>query len=282
MSGARLVSAVIPVWNRRALIAGAIESVLDQTLPPGWELELIVVDDGSDDGTVEQIRRFGNRVRLLSRPHCGFPGAVRNRGVDVAEGEVVAFLDSDDRWLPGKLLRQLPLHEDSDVRLSHTRERWERNGRRVSQASQRHRRSGDIYTDALTKCIVGPSTVIVDRDLYRATGGFREDLEVAEDYEYWLRILVAEPAAYVDEPLTVKQAGPWPQLSETYGQIEGFRIDALRGLVRSGVLRERGGDGRDAQARTELARKLRVYARGARKRGRATEAAACEAEAAAL
>jgi glycosyltransferase involved in cell wall biosynthesis len=307
----RIVSVVIPVWNRRELIAGAIDSVLSQELPPGWRLELIVVDDGSDDGTAEYLdTRFNSEatsradgvptlagvdpcderqpvVAVIHTPRCGFPGAARNRGVAHASGELLAFLDSDDRWLPGKLRAQIPVHRPDSgdggidpfpgspvpARLSHTREIWMRNGREVSQRTQRHHRAGDIFPDALVKCIVGPSTVMIDGDLYRSTGGFREDLEVAEDYEYWLRLLATTPVAYLDHPFTTKQAGDWEQLSEKYGEIERFRIAALRDLVVSGALT------RDVAARRELARKLRVYAAGARKRGRRTEAAACEEEA---
>jgi glycosyltransferase involved in cell wall biosynthesis len=333
------VSVVIPVWNRRELIGEAIDSVLSQQLPPGWHLELIVVDDGSDDGTAEYLdTRFtagstaldgcdpardpardrssdGARdparegvapsvaeppsVRVVHTAHCGFPGAARNRGVREAAGQLLAFLDSDDRWLPGKLQAQIPLHrpETGDgpvdpasgspipARFSHTRERWVRNGREVSQRSQRHRRAGDIFLDALVKCIVGPSTVMIETALYRTTGGFREDLEVAEDYEYWLRLLATTPVAYVDRPLTVKQAGPWEQLSEKYGEIERFRIAALRDLVVAGAFAGKNAEdpqidvARDTAARRELARKLRVYAAGARKRGRTAEADALEEEA---
>jgi glycosyltransferase involved in cell wall biosynthesis len=318
----QIVSVVVPVWNRRELIGGAIDSVLVQELPPEWRLELIVVDDGSDDGTEDFLDALvaargvaeeeaepaepARSIRVVHTPHRGFPGAARNRGVRESSGELLAFLDSDDRWLPGKLRAQIPLHhpgegggsdagssgEGGPARISHTREIWMRNGREVSQRTQRHRRSGNILTDALVKCIVGPSTVMIDRDLYGATGGFREDLEVAEDYEYWLRILATTPIAYLDQPLTVKQAGQWEQLSEKYGEIEGFRIAALRNLVVSGYFDRCGnggaggadddaGDagGASVVARRELARKLRVYAAGARKRGRSAEAVALEEEA---
>lgn len=273
----RLVSVIIPVWNRREQIRGAVDSVLHQELPRGWSRELIVVDDGSDDGTADVLDEYRSQIRVVRIPHTGFPGAVRNRGVEYAAGETVAFLDSDDRWLPGKLLRQLPLHEASGTRISHTRERWVRDGTSVSQAGQRHRRRGDIYADALRKCIVGPSTVMIDRTLYHDRGGFREDLEVAEDYEFWLRILRDTPVEYIDEPLTEKRAGDWDQLSTRHNHIEGFRIRALRDLLRSGALVD--GGMREAAARRELARKLRIYAAGARRRGRAREADDLVAEA---
>ncbi len=280
--GAHILSVVVPVYNRRKLIAGAIDSVLSQELPPGWELELVAVDDGSDDGTLEFLRGRSDgepRMRVLRLSRSGYPGAVRNRGVESASGEVIAFLDSDDRWLPGKVALQLPLHIESPCALTHTRERWERDGRVISQRGQRHQRRGDLYADALWKCIIGPSTVMVDRDFFLHHGGFREDLEVAEDYELWLRLLCHTHVDYVEREGTLKRAGAWPQLSEKYGQIEGFRIAALRRLVDDRyVLRFRSPEDH-ATARSVLSRKMRIYAAGARKRGRIAEAEALEGDA---
>ena len=243
----------------------------------------MVVDDGSSDGTPEVLTRIAAgdpRVRIHTTDHTGFPGAARNAGVAVAGGRLLAFLDSDDRWLPGKLLAQVPLHEpDTDVLISHTRERWLRGDREVSQRTQRHRRRGDVFADSLNKCILGPSTVVLSSDLYRRSGGFRADVEVAEDYEYWLRLTCRHPVAYVDRPLTEKRAGPWDQLSERYGQIEGFRLAVLRDLVRKEYFRACAGDQRQRAAEATLARKLRVFAAGARKRHRRDEARALEREA---
>ncbi|MFW5827584.1 MAG: glycosyltransferase family 2 protein [Alkalispirochaeta sp.] len=145
MSSSRVVSVIIPVYNRERLVGDALESVLSQTVPPGWELELVVVDDGSTDRTLEAVERGvgpsrsrGGAVSVLSVPHNGFPGAVRNRGVEASSGEVLAFLDSDDRWYPEKLCTQLPLHEAERCHISHTREVWLRNDRVVSQRKQKH------------------------------------------------------------------------------------------------------------------------------------------------
>lgn len=279
MSTSRRITAIIPVYNRRTMIVDAVSSVLDQEVPAGHALHLIVVDDGSTDGTRELLTTLAeheSRMTVLLTGHCGRPGAVRNRGVDAADGDVIAFLDSDDRWLPGKLLRQVPLHA-GHCRISHTRERWLRAGCEVSQRRLRHQRWGDIFADSLRKCIIGPSTVVIDRELLLETGGFREDLEVAEDYELWLRITAREQVAYVDHPLTEKRAGDWDQLSTRHPQIEGFRIDALRPLVYEHRLGQRHGD-----AAAELVRKLRIHARGARRRGRLEEAEALLREADAL
>ena len=342
---APLVSVIIPVYNRPRLVREAAESVLAQSFR---DFELIVVDDGSTDETpavladlAAQASRSaaGTPVPAAAKPvgritvhriaHNGHPGAVRNRGAELARGRYLAFLDADDLWHPQKLERQLALHEGSTPavsvagaaasvpvaaavagaspsRLSHTRERWIRNGRGISQKGMDHARAGWIFEDALKKCTIGPSTVMMERALFEEHGGFREDLEIAEDYELWLRITARHAVAYLDEPLTVKRAGHGDQLSEKYGQIERFRIEALRNLVQSGHFEgcdaERGlsadpaqdaapGLGDPAPARTsappptappalaELARKCRIYAAGCEKRGRLEEAAAYRAEA---
>lgn len=257
---APLVSVIIPVYNRPRLVQEAAESVLAQTFR---DFELILVDDGSTDETPVVLAELAareprsaadapvpaagepaGRIAVHRIAHDGHPGAVRNRGAELARGRYLAFLDADDLWRPQKLERQLALHEDSvpgvsdpgscTPGLSHTREQWIRNGREISQKGMGHARAGWIFEDALKKCTIGPSTVMMERTLFEEHGGFREDLEIAEDYELWLRITARHAVAYLDEPLTVKRAGHGDQLSEKYGQIERFRIDALRDLVQSG------------------------------------------------
>lgn len=289
---APLVSVIIPVYNRARLVREAVESVRAQT---ARDFELIVVDDGSTDDTPAVLAELAaatphGRLTVQHIAHDGHPGAVRNRGAEQARGRYLAFLDADDLWRPQKLERQLALH--GSARVSHSRELWLRNGREISQRGMNHARAGDVFADALRKCTIGPSTVILERSLFEEAGGFREDLEIAEDYELWLRITAREPVAYLEEALTVKRAGHGDQLSEKYGQIEVFRIMALRELVRGGFFEwvdseleaDRGGpanlERRAAAARAELARKCRIYAAGCEKRGRYEEAAAYRAEAA--
>jgi glycosyltransferase involved in cell wall biosynthesis len=333
-SSVPLVSVVIPTHNRIRLVTEAVGSVLAQTFR---DFELIVADDGSDDGTRETLASMGfSRIessvpaavqgrpagpagedrppasadpRLLYLPlvRGGTPGRTRNRGAALARGRYLAFLDSDDLWESRKLERQITLFPGTEAgiqsapgteapRIAHTRELWLRNGGEVSQKGQKHRREGDIFADSLVKCIIGPSTVMLERSLFEEFGGFREDLEIAEDYELWLRITCRENVAYLDEPLTIKRAGSGDQLSEKHGQIEIFRIQALRALVDGGfftrfsssVPGSAAGPGsagnpgsREAISRRELARKCRIYAAGCRKRGKIAEAEEYETLAAA-
>ena len=184
MGSQPLVSVIIPTYNRVALLREAVDSVLRQGYEP---LELIVVDDGSTDATSAALRTVP-RVRVVRQQHTGMPGQVRNAGARLARGELLAFLDSDDLWLPHKLTVQVAAAAAAGSAISHTRERWLRDGRTISQRRQRCRRSGDLFAESLRKCIIGPSTVLLRRDVFAHAGGFREDLEIAEDYELWLRL----------------------------------------------------------------------------------------------
>jgi len=267
-----LVSVIVPAYNRKELLKEALESIYRQTYTG---FEVIVADDGSEDGTADMLEAFRRglppeapELRILRLAHSGFPGEVRNRGVDAARGRYLAFLDCDDLWRPEKLERQLERFlSGPGLRIVHTRELWLRGEKTVSQKTQKHRREGDVFSDALEKCILGPSTVMMETALYRETGGFAGDLEIAEDYEYWLRITSRLPVGYVEEPLTVKRAGDWDQLSARYGQIEIFRIRALRNLVDRELLPPE----RRREAREVLGRKCGIYGRGCLKRDRREE-----------
>ena len=267
MGSQPLVSVVIPTYNRAALLREAIASVLRQCYAP---LELIVVDDGSTDATVACLRPL-RELRIVRQDHTGMPGQARNAGARVARGEYLAFLDSDDLWLPHKLAVQVAAAVAAGDAINHTRERWLRGARVVSQRGQHHRRSGDLFADSLRKCIIGPSTVLLRRAAFEEAGGFREDLEIAEDYELWLRLTARHRVGYVDRESVIKRAGHGDQLSERYGHIELFRLRALRDLLERRD-RQHFTPGQRAAAEAELARKARIYAAGCRKRGRAAEA----------
>ncbi|MGI9256759.1 MAG: glycosyltransferase family 2 protein [Salinispira sp.] len=312
-----LISVIIPFYNRANYLPEAVDSVFRQTT---GNVELILVDDGSTDASMERAcRRWKNRggtmgsaidnamgsaanqntnfshhspIRTLINlriPHSGMPGLVRNRGIELSSGSLIAFLDSDDLWLPRKLELQLPLHKK--FRISHTRETWLRaesaapapstesaapastpvsklQFRTISQKSQKHRRSGNIFQDALWKCIIGPSTVLMEKTLFAECGMFREDLEIAEDYEFWLRICSQTDIAYVDAELTQKRAGmpDQNQLSERCTYIEQFRIQALRKLLEtSNCLHSR----QRYSAWSILRKKAEIVRNGAEKRGQA-------------
>src|SRR5688572_29700745 len=125
-----LVSVIIPTFNRASCVGAAIASVLAQTYTP---LELIVVDDGSSDHTSTVVSAFAPRLVYMQQTHGGV-SAARNRGVAASHGELVAFLDSDDLWLPGKVAAQVALLQaHSEIQACYTNEIWIRHGVRVNQ-----------------------------------------------------------------------------------------------------------------------------------------------------
>jgi glycosyltransferase involved in cell wall biosynthesis len=262
------ISVIIPVYNRPYLLSEAVISVLDQTHS---DFDILIVDDGSTDTTPETIKTLAagdSRIKTLTLDHTGYAGLVRNRGAAQTDSRYLAFLDSDDFWLNNKLQLQRDQLAATGLKISHTREKWIRNGLEVSQAGQKHNREGYVFQEALKKCILGPSTVMLDRVMFEETGGFREDLEIAEDYELWIRMTALHPVCYLDIPLTVKKAGHDGQLSEKYGQIEIFRIWALQSLADNPLFSSMQ---RDLLAK-ELTAKAGIYAKGCRKRGRVSDA----------
>ncbi len=261
------VSVIIPTYNRRALVREAIESVLAQR--GAGEIELIVVDDGSTDSTKDTLTPLHNALRYLEQPNRGV-SAARNAGVRVARGEWLAFLDSDDLWLPDKLATQVGcVRERPEIRVCQTGEIWIRNGVRVNPCRHHRKPDGDVFLPSLERCLVSPSAVMLRRDLFEAAGGFDESLPACEDYDLWLRLARDTPVALIDRPLVIKRGGHADQLSRQYWGMDRFRVRALRKL-----LDEPGLEGpRRAAVRAVLAKKCAIVAHGAVKRGRYAEAA---------
>jgi glycosyltransferase involved in cell wall biosynthesis len=198
-----LVSVILAVHNREATVARAIASVLDQTYR---HLELIVVDDGSTDGTRAVVERFGAPVTLITQAHAGVYPA-RNRGLRHARGELVAFIDSDDAWLPDKLELQVPLMRQPEVGLVF--------GDAIHVTAPK---SGAPRT-GLTSFLVAPPrrgraagrfawcnfvptcSVLVRRSCMEEAGGFSEAREISADYLAWFRIALCHHLDYVDRPV---------------------------------------------------------------------------------
>ena len=264
----KTISVIIPIYNRAFLLQEAVESVLSQTIIP---LEILIINDGSTDAIESVVENMWNthknasQIRLITIKHCGMPGRVRNIGIIHARGDYIAFLDSDDIWLPKKL--ELQLNAIQEHNICHTREIWLRNNKEISQKGQNHKRMGLIFCDALKKCIIGPSTVLLHKSIFSRYGMFREDLEIAEDYELWLRICEKEYISYVDMPLIVKRdRDDTQQLSKKFTYIEYFRIQALQPLVKNKVFSEKN----TLIAQQVLQEKLIIWNKGAEKRNNAT------------
>ena len=264
------VSVIIPTFDRAHTLVRALDSVRAQTLPP---LEVIVVDDGSRDDTARLVLQGYPTVRYLPQANAGVSVA-RNRGIAAARGQWLAFLDSDDQWLPHKLERQLAwLERYPGYRLVHGDEVWIRRGRRVNAMNKHAKSGGWIYETCLPRCVISPSAVMVHRSLFDDVGGFDETLPACEDYDLWLRICATHPVLYVDEPVLVKYGGHDDQLSAKYWGMDRFRIRALANMLERGRLTTLQ---RQATL-TMLADKVGIYMAGARKRQRHDDVAHCEA-----
>lgn len=227
------ISVVVPTFNRAHLLPRALNSILRQSLPA---TEIIVVDDGSQDGTADLIRRRYPQIRYLRQPNGGVSSA-RNRGLGAAGGDWIALLDSDDAWLPDKLAAQrAALREQPNLRLCHTQEVWIRRGRRVNQMDKHAKSGGYIFQACLPRCVISPSASLLHRSLIDEMGAFDEDLPACEDYDLWLRICATEPVAFVPEPQIHKYGSHADQLSRKHWGMDRFRIRALEKIIGSGRL----------------------------------------------
>lgn len=251
------------------MIGEAVASVLSQDFA---DFELIVVDDGSTDGTASELARLGSRLRILSTPKGGV-SAARNAGVSCSQGRYIAFLDSDDLWRPGKLSRQIGfMDEHADVQICQTEEIWIRNGIRVNPKAIHRKPSGDVFLRSLDLCLVSPSAVMMRRELFQRLGGFDETFPVCEDYDLWLRIAVELRIPLIPDALVIKRGGHADQLSHSMWGMDRYRVLTLQKLLRAGLA------GRRRAAVIEvLRRKVGVLANGARKRGKLRDAANFEA-----
>ena len=264
-----LISVIIPTYNRGWIIKEAIDSVLAQEY---INYELIVVDDGSIDDTHDILNSYQKNFLVLRQNNKGV-SAARNRGLAAASGRFIAFLDSDDFWIPQKLSRQVDFfHSNPDALICQTEEIWIRNNVRVNPKKRHKKPSGMIFEPSLSLCLVSPSAVMIKKNLFEEVGLFDETLPACEDYDLWLRVSCRHPVHLIDTPLIIKRGGHDDQLSASPG-LDKFRIKAIKKVIESGLLSA-------AQYQTAvetLKEKCDIYASGCRKRGRMDEAAYYEA-----
>ena len=257
------VSVIIPTYNRAWAISEALDSILAQDY---HDFEIVVVDDGSTDNT-QQILKCYQEVCVVRQDHSGV-SAARNAGIVRTEGRFIAFLDSDDLWLPGKLSAQVGFfHANPDALICQTEEIWIKNGVRINPKKRHKKYSGMIFERCLELCIVSPSAVMMKRCLFDKIGGFDETLPVGEDYDLWLRVSSRFPVYLIKAPLVLKRGGHPDQLSARRC-MDRFRIHALSKILESNQLSPR----QYWAAHLALKRKCAIYATGCLKRRRAQEA----------
>ena len=258
------ISVLIPTYNRKHTLSRAIDSVINQIHHPS---EIIVIDDGSTDGTKNFILSEYPSIKLIKQRNRGVSSA-RNTGIKHARGDWIAFLDSDDEWLSTKLKQQvIELENNSDFLLCHTNEIWIRNGVRVNQMKKHQKYGGYIFEKCLDICRISPSSVLLHKAILNDIGIFDEDLKVCEDYDLWLRIAMKYPVLFLDEMLIKKYGGHPDQLSKLPDGIEQFRIQSLEKILAINSLSEEQYE----SVKNMLLNKLKIFANGLKKREKVQE-----------
>lgn len=182
-----LVSIVMPAFNRETTIQRSIRSVLAQDYP---NFELCVVDDASTDGTVDRIAAIDDRrLRLIRQPRNRGAAAARNRGIDVARGDYIALIDSDDEWLAGKLRKQVCAMEGADRSVGMLVSAIETVGAR-GKTVYHPEHGGWIHDVLLVRNVLhgATNTALIRREVFDLTGGFDTSLPAIEDWDLWIRI----------------------------------------------------------------------------------------------
>jgi glycosyltransferase involved in cell wall biosynthesis len=199
----RTISVVIPAYNRAREVCRAIDSALAQTMPP---LEIIVVDDGSTDETPDVLARYGDRIRVVRHANQGV-SATRNAGIAIARGDLIAFLDSDDMWMPRKLELQVARFEaDAELGLVHCGVEFEGTGIRLDGME------GWVATEMLrldrNVLVSHSSSVMLPRRVALEVGGYDARMRVSEDWDFCYRVSARYRIGFVAEPLVFMARHP--------------------------------------------------------------------------
>ncbi len=220
------ISAVVAAYQAEEWIAEALESILGQTRPPD---EVVVVDDGSTDGTARELERFADRVRVVRRPNGGCPAAF-NTAFRAARGDFIAMCGSDDVWDPQKLARQteaIRVHPEVDVLFGHAVLIGEREGEYTRPPGTGVLDSAALKDALYKECVICAPSIVIRRSLFERLGPFVENFG-ADDYEYWFRCLRAGAVFYYDpRPLL-----SWRQHENNLTQQTGW-MDECADQVRS-------------------------------------------------
>lgn len=234
----------------------------------GHEFELIVVDDGSEDRTKEVVESFGQEIMYYRQPHLGVSRA-RNRGLELARGEYIAFLDDDDLWQKEKLTAQINFMEHHPrAKVCYTEDVWLRRGVRVNPMKKHRKYSGAVFDKVLPLCLISLSSAMFRKDVFDEIGKFDEDLPVCEDYDFGIRLAHKYPVYLLDKPLVIKRGGHPDQLSRKYWGMDRFRLRALKKALCLGLTPEQ-----EKLVRQEIVRKSKILISGLEKRGKFIEAA---------
>ena len=241
-----MIDVVIPVYKRKQLLKRAVESVKNQSFSQ-WKI--FVVDDGSQDGTAEDIQRefasdiLKGKIEILSLEKNQGVSVARNQGIQKGSNPWVAFLDSDDEWFHHKLEKQLQFsHAHPQFSLIHCDEVWFKNGKQIHQQKKHKKEGGRIFEKSLHLCCISPSAVLMKRSLLEEMAYFREDFPVCEDYDLWLKVTSRYSVGFVSEILVKKYGGHADQLSMRYRAMDYWRVKALVSYLKATHLSQKEMD----------------------------------------
>ena len=254
------ISVVIPTLNRINTLQRALDSVINQTYKPA---EIIVVDNGSSDGTLKFLREQYPKITTLTENKVGVSSA-RNKGIKKSINQWIALLDSDDAWHPRKLEVQTSMLDSAlkEYSLIHTDEVWFRNNKHINQMKKHKKQGGYIFERCLSLCCISPSSVLFKKNILDKVGLFDESLPVCEDYDLWLKICSSEEVLFAQDKLTYKYGGHKDQLSKLYWGMDRFRIKSIENIIKNFDLTYK----QKKQAKKELIKKLKIIINGAFKR----------------
>ena len=254
------ISVVIPTLNRINTLQRALDSVINQTYKPA---EIIVVDNGSSDGTLKFLREQYPKITILTEKKIGVSSS-RNKGIKKSINQWIALLDSDDAWHPRKLEIQTSMLDSAlkEYNLIHTDEVWFRNNKHINQMKKHKKQGGYIFERCLSLCCISPSSVLFKKNILDKVGLFDESLPVCEDYDMWLKICSSEEVLFAQDKLTYKYGGHKDQLSKSYWGMDRFRIKSIENIIKNFDLTYK----QKKQAKKELIKKLKIIINGAFKR----------------
>ena len=219
-------SVIIPTFNRSKTLNRSISSVMKQSFK---DFELIIVDDGSTDNTREICHKYD--LNYIKTENHGVSYA-RNTGAKSTRGKWLAFLDSDDEWLPNKLKKQKDFIRDNpEYSIVHGNERWINNGSLLNQKLKHKKSGGNLFNKSLELCLISPSAVAIHRDLFSHYRGFREDFPVCEDYDLWLKITSNNEVGFIEDEILIKYGGHKDQLSQKFRGMDYWRVLSIDWVV---------------------------------------------------
>jgi teichuronic acid biosynthesis glycosyltransferase TuaG len=229
-----LVSVVIPVYNGEKYIEKCLISVVNQDYT---NLEIVIVNDGSTDKTEDKIFNFkSDLIHYLKLENSGC-AAARNKGINLARGKYIAFLDSDDIWSPNKLSYQLSRCSNEAMSFTNSYFLGGEYSSDTTTTDLTDVYSGSIFDKLIINNFIGTSDVIVKREVIRSVGSFNEDMKALEDWECWLKIAKNHDIYYCDKVLSYYRVHS-DSLSRSARKVLKYHIELIDSIYKKGGLAE--------------------------------------------